>query len=139
MAGSHGFYGICHAWIAWRVAKQVISCNIRPMAVPDLPALERRLTARLIELERLYEVRPGLPHVLARAAAGQRIDELLNEIEDLEREITLCPTVTLEDAAVKLRRLSVYLEGPEPARLLAEALEAVERAAVKWREVPTRA
>jgi hypothetical protein len=37
--------------------------------------------------------------------------------------------MTLQDAAVKLRRLSVYLEGPEPAMLLAGALEAVERAA----------
>lgn len=38
--------------------------------------------------------------------------------------------MTLQDAAVKLWRLSVYLEeGPEPAMLLAGALEAVERAA----------
>ena len=38
--------------------------------------------------------------------------------------------MTLQDAAVKLRRLSVYLgEGPAPARLLEGALEAVERAA----------
>ena len=48
---------------------------------------------------------------LARADAGRQIDELLDEIGDLEREITLSPTVTLQDAAVKLRRLSVYL-GP---------------------------
>ena len=77
------------------------------MSAPDLPTLEHRLEARLLELERLYEARPGLPHVLARAGAGQRIDELLNEIRELEHQITLCPTVTLEDAAVKFRRLSV--------------------------------
>jgi hypothetical protein len=33
------------------------------------------------------------------------------------------------DAAVKLRRLSVYLEAQDPARLLAGVLEAAERAA----------
>jgi hypothetical protein len=38
--------------------------------------------------------------------------------------------VTLQDAAVKLRRLSVYLgKDQEPARLLEGVLEAVERAA----------
>jgi hypothetical protein len=37
--------------------------------------------------------------------------------------------VTLQDAAVKLRRLSVYLEDREPVRLLEGALAAVERAA----------
>ena len=37
--------------------------------------------------------------------------------------------MTLQDVAVKLRRLSVYLEGREPARLLEGALEAVERTA----------
>ncbi len=99
------------------------------MPAPDLPTLERRLEACLIGLERLYQARPSLPDALARAGAGQRIDELLDEIGELEREIALCPAVTLQDAAVKLRRLSVYLEGQEPARLLAGALEAVERAA----------
>ena len=39
------------------------------------------------------------------------------------------PAETLQDTAVKLRRLSVYLEAREPVRLLAGALEAVERAA----------
>ena len=49
-----------------------------------------------------------LPTALARADAGRQIDELLDEIGDLEREIMLRPAVTLQDAAVKLRRLSVY-------------------------------
>ncbi len=99
------------------------------MPTSDLPALEQRLTACLIELERLHQVRPSLPDALARAGAGQRIDELLDEIAKLQQEITLSPAVTLQDAAVKLRRLSVYLlEAQEPARLLASALRAVERA-----------
>ncbi len=69
----------------------------------------------------------------AQAGAGQRIDELLAEIAELQQEITLSPAVTLQDAAVKLRRLSVYLEGREPVKLLAGALEAVERAAAETR------
>ncbi len=79
------------------------------MPVPNLPALEKRLEACLLELERLYQVRPGLPDALARAGAGQRIEALLDEIGDLEREITLSPTVTLQDAAVELRLLCVFL------------------------------
>ena len=99
------------------------------MPAADLPSLETRLEACLIELERLYEARPRMSDALARAAAGHRIDELLDEIAVLQQEIMLSPAVTLQDAAVKLRRLSVYLEGPEAARLLEGALEAVERTA----------
>ncbi len=99
------------------------------MPTPDLPSLETRLEARLIELERLYEARPRMSGALARAGAGQRIDELLEEIAELQQEIMLSPAETLQDAAVKLRRLSVYLlEAQEPARLLASALGAVEKA-----------
>ena len=68
---------------------------------------------------------------MARAEAGQRIDDLLDAIGELQRMIDASPAVTLEDAAVKLRRLGAYIEGPEPARLLAGALGAVERAAVE--------
>ncbi len=100
-----------------------------PMPAADLPALEQRLEACLIELERLYEARARMSDALARAGAGQRIDELLEEIAELQQEIMLSPAVTLQDAAVKLRRLSVYLEDREPVRLLEGALEAVERAA----------
>ena len=99
------------------------------MPSPDLPALERRLEARLLELERLYQTRPRLPTALARADAGRQIDDLLGEIADLQRQYAFSPAVTLQDAAVTLRRLSVYLEGPAPVRLLEGALEAVERAA----------
>ena len=71
----------------------------------------------------------SLPTALARADAGRQTDELLDEIAEIQREIAFSPAVTLQDAAVKLRRLSVYLEGPAPARLLEGALEAVERTA----------
>ncbi len=97
------------------------------MPAADLRSLETRLEACLIELERLYEARPRMSDALARAGAGQRIDELLKEIAELQQEIMLSPAVTLQDAAVKLRRLSVYLEDREPVRLLGGALAAVER------------
>ncbi len=65
-----------------------------------------------------------------RAEAGWRIDDLLEEIAELQRLIDTAPPETLEDAAVKLRRLEAYVERGQPARLLAGALAAVERAAV---------
>ncbi len=74
-------------------------------------------------------MRAGLPTALERAKAGQKIDELLDAIAELQQEIDASPAETLEDAAVKLRRLSVYLEGPRPMRLLEGALEAMERVA----------
>ncbi len=95
----------------------------------SLPTLEHRLEARLLELEKLHRTRPSLPTALARAEAGQRIDDLLDEIAELQRMIDTRPAETLEDAAVKLRRLGAYIERGQPARLLAGALGAVERAA----------
>ncbi len=66
-----------------------------------------------------------------RAEAGQRIDELLDAIAELQRMIDTAPAKTLEDAAVKLRRLEAYVDRGQPARLLAGALGAVERAAAE--------
>ncbi len=100
------------------------------MPPTSLPALEQRLEACLLELEKTHRTRPGLPTALARAEAGQRIDELLDAIAELQRRIDMSPATKLEDAAVKLRRLGAYVEGGQPARLLAGALSAVERAAV---------
>ncbi len=99
------------------------------MPSTSLPALEHHLEARLLELDKLHRERPGLPTALARAEAGQRIDDLLDEIAELQRMIDTSPAETLEDAAVKLRRLGAYVEGGQPARLLAGALGTVERAA----------
>ena len=64
-----------------------------------------------------------------RAEAGQRIRDLLDEIAELQRMIDASPAVTLEGAAVKLRRLEAYVERGQPARLLAGALGVLERAA----------
>jgi hypothetical protein len=71
----------------------------------------------------VLKVRPRMPDALARADAGGQIGELLDEMAELQQEIMLSPAVTLQDDAVKLRRLSVYVEDREPARLLAGALE----------------
>ncbi len=101
------------------------------MPTASLPALEQHLEARLLELERLHQTRPSLPTAMARAEAGQRIDRLLDEIAELQRQIDASPAEKLEDAAVKLRRLEAYVERGQPARLLAGALGAVERAAVE--------
>ena len=101
------------------------------MPTASLPALECHLEARLLELEKTHQTRPGLPTAMARAEAGERIDELLDAIAELQRMIDASPAETLEDAAVKLRRLSAYVETGRPARLLAGALSAVERARVE--------
>ena len=42
-----------------------------PMPNPDLASLERRLEARLLELDGLQQKRPHLPDALARADAGR--------------------------------------------------------------------
>ncbi len=101
------------------------------MPATSLPALEQNLEAHLLELEKLHRTRPGLPTAMARAEAGKRIDELLDQIAEIQRMIDTGPAETLEDAAVKLRRLGAYIEEGQPARLLAGALGAVERAAAE--------
>ncbi len=100
------------------------------MPATSLPTLERSLEARLLELDKLHRERPSLPTAMARAEAGRKVDDLLDAIAELQRLIDTSPAETLEDAAVKLRRLGAYIEQGQQARLLAGALGAVERAAV---------
>ncbi len=99
-----------------------------PMSAPDLPALGQRLEARLLDLDRLQRERPRAPRVLQRAEMGRQIDDALAEIRELERQIALARASTLADAAVQLRRLAAWIDGETPARLLASALGAVEKA-----------
>ncbi len=96
----------------------------------DLPAIEQRLEAHLLELDRLQRERPRAPGALQRAEMDRQIDDALADIRDLEREIALARASTLADAAVQLRRLAAWIDGGNevPARLLASALGAVERA-----------
>ncbi len=72
------------------------------MPATSLPTLEHHLEVHLLELERLHQARPSLPTALARAEAGERIDDLLDEIAELQRMIDASPAETLQDAAVKL-------------------------------------
>ncbi len=60
-----------------------------------------------------------MPTAMARANGGSRTDDLLDAIAELQRMIDASPAMTLEDAAVKLRRLGAYVERGQPARLLA--------------------
>ncbi len=99
------------------------------MPVTSLPDLEQRLEACLLELEKTHRARPSLPSALARAEAGRRVDELYEQMVELQEQIDASPAETLQDAAVKFRRLSAYVEEARPMRLLSGALEAVERAA----------
>ncbi len=61
------------------------------MPPASLPALEHHLETSLLELQKLDLTRPGLPTALARAEAGQRIDELLDAIAELQRRIDATP------------------------------------------------
>ncbi len=97
------------------------------MPTTSLPALEHRLEACLLEMEETHLSRPSLPTALARADAGERIDDLLGAITELQRMIDATPAETLEDAAVKLRRLDAYVDSGQPARLLAGAGRLAER------------
>ncbi len=105
-----------------------------PMPNPDLASLERRLEARLLELAELQTSRPHLPDALARADAGRQVDELLEEIAELQQSIESSPAETLQDAAVKLRRLSVCIDSGRPARLLGSALAVIETIEAAMRE-----
>ena len=90
------------------------------MLTTSLLALEQRLEACLLELEETHLSRPGLPTAMARADAGRRLDKLYEQMVELQEQIVGHPAKTLEDAAVKLRRLSAYVEEARPMRLLAD-------------------
>jgi len=92
------------------------------MPATSLPALEHHLDGRLLELDKLHRERSHLPTALAHAEAGQRIDDLLDKIAELQRMIDTSPAETLEDAAVKLRRLGASVDRGQPTRLLAGAV-----------------
>ena len=79
-----------------------VDSTIAAHADTSPPALEQHLETRLLELDKLHRERPQLPTALARAEAGQRIDDLLDEVAELQRMIDTSPAETLEDAAVKL-------------------------------------
>ena len=70
------------------------------MPTASLPALEQRLETCLLDLDKLHRERSHLPTALARAEAGERIDELLDEIAEIQRLIDDSPAETPQDTQV---------------------------------------
>lgn len=100
-------------------------------ASETLPALEQRLAERLLAFERHDAAWPHVPYVLDRARIGQQRDDTLSEISRLQQRIVTAQAVTIEDAAVQLRRLKVWMGTRDTVseRLLASVLAVVEREA----------
>ncbi len=67
-----------------------------------------------------------LDSAMARAQAGQAVDNLLLEIGELEHAIGAGPAETLADAAVKLRRFSAHLGPGSAARLTRLAMASID-------------
>ena len=97
--------------------------QIPPMPSTSLPALERHLEARLLELEKTHRARPSSPR---RGRPARRRAALR-----LVTSSSTSPSLTLHDAAVRLRLLGANIERGHPARLLAGALAAMETALSK--------
>ncbi len=82
---------------------------------------------------------PHAPHVLERAKIDRQRSDTLSEIGRLQQRIVQAQAVSLEDAAVQLRRLVVMAEetprpralltSPVARGLLASVLAVVEREA----------
>ncbi len=61
---------------------------------------------------------PHAPHVLDRAKIGCERQDTLSEVGRLQERIIEAPAITIEDAAVQLRRLVVMAEEePRPPHL----------------------
>ncbi len=104
-----------------------------PAASPGCDAtlaeLESELEALLVEYDSLSRAWPKECHAVARAEIGRKVEDALARIGELQYAIATSPARTLADAAVKLRRLDVLLDGQEPERrLLTSALAVVETA-----------
>ncbi len=82
---------------------------------------------------------PHAPDVLERAKIGRRRSDTLSEIGRLQQRIVQAQAVSLEDAAVQLRRRAVLAEealgphamlaSPDARGLVASVLAVVEREA----------
>ena len=82
----------------------------RPGPSKPLPALEQRLTERLLAFERLDEAWPQGRTAVERAEIGRQREDALSEIVALRQHITTGHAETLADAAMQLRRLVVMAE-----------------------------
>ncbi len=95
-------------------------------ASKDLAACEAELTGLLVEFEAVSEAWHTEPLALKRADLGDRFEDLLDRIADLEKLIATTPARTLADAAVKLRRLFAGVDGELHTQMLASALTIIE-------------
>ena len=71
------------------------------MPAADLPALEQRLEACLIELERLYEARPRMSDALGRAGAGQT-----NSWEEYVASARMAASIAASSPCSRMRTLA---------------------------------
>ncbi len=79
--------------------------------VGGLVELERELTRLLIEYDELRTAWPKGGHVLVRAKIGRQVADALARIDDLEHVIATTPARTVDEAAVRHRRLSALMHG----------------------------
>ena len=76
-----------------------------------LLGLERELTRLLIEYDELLTAWPKGRHVLVRAKIGRQVADALARIDALEHVIATTPARTVDEAAVRHRRLSALMHG----------------------------
>ncbi len=117
--------------VEYRYRQPEMWYDLRAGPHQSLVDLEEQLADRLLDFERLDEAWPHVPYVLDRARIGQQRDDTLSEISRLQQRIVTAQAVTIEDAAVQLRRLKVWMGTRDTVseRLLASVLAVVEREA----------
>ncbi len=93
--------------------------------VTNLPTLEQELHERLIEYEALSAAWPRGRTAMERYRIGKRHEQTLARIAELEAAIASAKAVTLEDAAVQLRRVLARLHDASLKALVLSALGAV--------------
>ena len=76
-----------------------------------LVEMERDLIRLLIEYDELKTAWPKGGHVLVRAKIGRQVADALARIDDLEHAIATTPARTVDEAAVRHRRLSALMHG----------------------------
>ncbi len=81
-----------------------------PAVSETLPALEQRLTQRLLDFDRLDDAWPRGRTAIERAEIGRHREDTLSGIVALRVRIVTARADTLADAAVQLWRLVVMAE-----------------------------
>ena len=76
-----------------------------------LVEMERELIRLLLVYDELRTAWPKGGHVLVRARIGRRVADALARIDDLLHAIAMTPARTVDEAAVRHRRLSALMHG----------------------------